>query len=138
MADEVRPLPPQPSQEKADLGFDVLDRVDVLDNKGWWVGTVTEKRGEDEYWVYFETTADHIAYPKRILRFHKDWIDGMWVNYNKKKRAFRADGKPVECKKRTRGSMKGLKTTRKCASMESWWIARASYKSQHCISCLNL
>ncbi|CAN6724600.1 unnamed protein product [Malus baccata var. baccata] len=96
MADEVRPLPPQPSREKADLGFDVLDRVDVLDNKGWWVGTVTEKRGEDKYWVYFETTADHIAYPKRILRFHKDWIDGMWVNYNKKKRAFRADGKPEE------------------------------------------
>ncbi|KAB2621503.1 F-box/kelch-repeat protein [Pyrus ussuriensis x Pyrus communis] len=75
-------------------------RVDVFDNKGWWVGTVTEKRGEDEYWVYFETTADHTAYPKSKLMFHEDWIDGMWVNYNKKKRAFCADGKPVECKKR--------------------------------------
>lgn len=72
----------------------------MFDNKGWWVGTVTEKRGEDEYWVYFETTADHTAYPKSKLMFHEDWIDGMWVNYNKKKRAFRADGKPVECKKR--------------------------------------
>lgn len=104
-ADEVRPRPSPPPREKVDLEFDVLDRVDVFDNKGWWVGTITEKRGEDEYFVYFETTADHIAYPKRKLRFHRDWIDGQWLDYNQKKRVVRVDGKLVDCKKRVRAQV---------------------------------
>lgn len=96
-ADELRPRPPPPSEQEKNEKFDVLDRVDVHDLDAWWVGTITEvkKEGEKEiYSVYFETSAELCDYSKEQLRFHKDWIDGAWVDCNDKKQ------KQVGCKKR--------------------------------------
>ncbi|XP_068317224.1 protein AGENET DOMAIN (AGD)-CONTAINING P1-like [Pyrus communis] len=74
-ADELRPLPPPPSEQEKNEKFDVLDRVDVHDQDAWWVGTITEVKTEGEkeiYSVYFETLADLCDYSKEQLRFHKD------------------------------------------------------------------
>ncbi|KAM1353684.1 hypothetical protein EV1_032934 [Malus domestica] len=78
-ADELRPLPPSPSEQEK------------------MKSTITEvkKEGEKEiYSVYLETTADLCDYSKEQLTFHKDWIDGAWVDCNDKKQ------KQVGCKKR--------------------------------------
>lgn len=72
---EVRPVPPQIES----TGFRYLDQVDAFDNDGWWVGKISGRKGSD-YFVYFETTGDEIAYPLSRLRSHLDWVKGKWVS----------------------------------------------------------
>ncbi|TMW82619.1 hypothetical protein EJD97_005518 [Solanum chilense] len=57
-------------------GFRLYDMVDVFANDGWWFGFISGKIGE-EYYVYFPTTADNIAY--HVLRFHQEWSNGKWM-----------------------------------------------------------
>ncbi|XP_015870619.3 protein AGENET DOMAIN (AGD)-CONTAINING P1 [Ziziphus jujuba] len=59
LKDEVRPVPPEIIMI-TDLAY--LDEVDAFDNDSWWVGKITGKHGSN-YYVYFETTGDEIAYP---------------------------------------------------------------------------
>ncbi|KAF3444021.1 hypothetical protein FNV43_RR13711 [Rhamnella rubrinervis] len=71
---EVRPVPPH-DQIRA-TGFAYLEKVDALDNDGWWMGKITRKEGSN-YKVDFETTGDdEIACPLSCLRFHLDWRHG--------------------------------------------------------------
>ncbi|OMO97162.1 hypothetical protein COLO4_14820 [Corchorus olitorius] len=78
-SDEVRPMPPRIIEGKGTQFYSVLDKVDAFDNDGWWVGIVTGK-DDFKYWVYFETTGDHIAYPVSRLRKHLEWSNnGFWV-----------------------------------------------------------
>ncbi|CAN4100526.1 unnamed protein product [Withania somnifera] len=72
---EVRPVPPETMPENG--GFRVYDIVDVFANDGWWFGFISGKIGE-EYYVYFPTTADNIAYPANVLRRHQEW-SGRWI-----------------------------------------------------------
>ncbi|XP_038711192.1 protein AGENET DOMAIN (AGD)-CONTAINING P1 [Tripterygium wilfordii] len=75
-AGEVRPKPPRaPMPTKLCLH----DVVDAFDNDGWWVGRITGKKGTD-YYVFFDSTGDEIAYPIHRLRFHLAWVDGKWVS----------------------------------------------------------
>ncbi|XP_038686273.1 protein AGENET DOMAIN (AGD)-CONTAINING P1-like isoform X2 [Tripterygium wilfordii] len=77
---ELRPRPPGPPLWTR---FCVGDTVDALHNDGWWVGRLTARRGVD-YFVYFETTSEMIAYPVYRLRTHRDWVSGMWVSSKRK------------------------------------------------------
>ncbi|CAN6724540.1 unnamed protein product [Malus baccata var. baccata] len=97
-ADEIRPLPPSPSEQEKNEKFDV------------------KKEGEKEiYSVYLETTAELCDYSKEQLRFHKDWIDGAWQvgckkrvwiddNVEDRYKKVRIDGKLVDCKDKLRVS----------------------------------
>lgn len=75
-AGEVRPVPPQILASE----FGLRDVVDAFDNDGWWVGTISGKNGSDDYFVFFETTGDEIAYPVSRLRVHLDWVKAKWVS----------------------------------------------------------
>ncbi|KAG5602529.1 hypothetical protein H5410_033899 [Solanum commersonii] len=68
----IRPVPPQQDETMSQNGFRLYDMVDVFANDGWWLGFISGKIGE-EYYVYFPTTADNIAYPLHVLRFHQEW-----------------------------------------------------------------
>ncbi|XP_030928669.1 protein AGENET DOMAIN (AGD)-CONTAINING P1-like [Quercus lobata] len=65
-ADELRPMPPKVSA----TGFSLDDAVDAYDNDGWWVGTISGKRGSDHYYVFFNTYGVEILYPLSRLRPH--------------------------------------------------------------------
>ena len=71
---KVRPTPPVVRVAE----FDVLDKVDVYDNDGWWVGRVTHKF-DYVYTVYFESTADEWAYSFDRLRLHQEYRNGVWT-----------------------------------------------------------
>ncbi|XP_015880840.2 protein AGENET DOMAIN (AGD)-CONTAINING P1 [Ziziphus jujuba] len=86
---EVRPVPPEIVSAAA---FAYLDKVDAFANDGWWVGKITAKQGSD-YYVYFETTGDEIAYPVSHLRFHLDWRFGKWIS-SKKSLLLRSSASP--------------------------------------------
>ncbi|XP_055831070.1 protein AGENET DOMAIN (AGD)-CONTAINING P1-like [Solanum dulcamara] len=77
-AAEIRPLPPHQHETLSENGFRLYDMVDVFANDGWWFGFISGKIGE-EYYVYFPTTADNIAYPCDVLRFHQEWSNGKWI-----------------------------------------------------------
>lgn len=76
---KVRPLPP----EIRVSGFDVMDKVDVYDLDGWWVGRVIERYGSN-YRVYFDSTGDEIVYPFDKLRVHQEYDNGQWIPSQKK------------------------------------------------------
>ncbi|WMV35499.1 hypothetical protein MTR67_028884 [Solanum verrucosum] len=77
-AAEIRPVPPNQYETMSENGFRLYDMVDVFDNDGWWFGFISAKVG-DEYYVYFPTTGDNIAYPPHVLRFHQEWSYGKWI-----------------------------------------------------------
>ncbi|XP_049345195.1 protein AGENET DOMAIN (AGD)-CONTAINING P1-like [Solanum verrucosum] len=77
-AAEIRPVPPNQDETMSENGFRLYDMVDVFDNDGWWFGFISAKVG-DEYYVYFPTTGDNIAYPPHVLRFHQEWSYGKWI-----------------------------------------------------------
>uniref|UniRef100_M1CKQ9 RNA binding protein n=1 Tax=Solanum tuberosum TaxID=4113 RepID=M1CKQ9_SOLTU len=74
----IRPVPPHQDETMSENGFRLYDMVDVFANDGWWFGFISGKIGE-EYYVYFPTTADNIAYPRHVLRFHQEWFNGKWI-----------------------------------------------------------
>ncbi|XP_027773370.1 DUF724 domain-containing protein 6-like [Solanum pennellii] len=74
----IRPVPPHQHETMSENGFHLYDMVDVFANDGWWFGFISGKIGE-EYYVYFPTTADNIAYPRHVLRFHQEWSNGKWM-----------------------------------------------------------
>ncbi|KAH0659446.1 hypothetical protein KY289_028194 [Solanum tuberosum] len=78
-AGEVRPVPPHQDETMSEKGFRVYDIVDVYANDGWWFGCISGKIGE-EYYVYFPTTEDNIAYPSHVLRFHQEWCKCGWIS----------------------------------------------------------
>ena len=63
-AEELKPMPPKVSA----TGFSLYDAVDAYDNDGWWVGTISRKRGSDHYYVFFNTYGVEILYPLSRLR----------------------------------------------------------------------
>ena len=65
-ADELRPMPPKVLA----TGFSLYDAVDACDNNGWWVGTISGKRGSDHYYVFFNAYGVEILYPLFRLRPH--------------------------------------------------------------------
>ena len=65
-ADEPRPMPPKALA----TGFSLYDAVDAYDNNGWWVGTISGKRGSDHYYVFFNAYGVEILYPLSRLRPH--------------------------------------------------------------------
>ena len=77
-ATELRPVPPHQHEKIPENGFRLYDMVDVFDNDGWWFGFISARVG-DEYYVYFPTTADNIAYPPHLLRIHQEWSNGKWI-----------------------------------------------------------
>lgn len=70
---QVRPVPPVIRVSE----FDVLDKVDVYDNEGWWVGRVTHKF-DYVYTVYFDSTGDELSYNFQQLRLHQEYVNGVW------------------------------------------------------------
>nr|XP_016496993.1 PREDICTED: uncharacterized protein LOC107815863 [Nicotiana tabacum] len=74
---EVRPTPPEKQENLPENNFCLYDMVDAFDNDGWWFGFITGKIGGN-YYVYFPTTADKVAYPPEVLRFHQEWSNGKW------------------------------------------------------------
>ncbi|KAG5602531.1 hypothetical protein H5410_033901 [Solanum commersonii] len=75
----IRPVPPHQDETMSENGFRLYDMVDVFANDGWWFGFISGKIGE-EYYVYFPTTADNIAYTRHVLRFsHFIWSNGKWI-----------------------------------------------------------
>ncbi|XP_075080473.1 protein AGENET DOMAIN (AGD)-CONTAINING P1-like [Nicotiana tabacum] len=74
-AGEIRSVPPQHPENN----FRLYGIVDAFDNDGWWLGFITGKIGT-KYVVYFPTTADEVAYPPEVLRFHQEWYNGNWVS----------------------------------------------------------
>ncbi|MCD9644167.1 hypothetical protein HAX54_032184 [Datura stramonium] len=77
-AAEVRPVPPDQHEIMSGNNFRLYDMVDVFANDGWWFGFISGKIGQD-YYVYFPTTGDNIAYPSHVLRFHQEWSNGKWI-----------------------------------------------------------
>ncbi|CAN4099224.1 unnamed protein product [Withania somnifera] len=75
---EVRPVPPDQHETMLENNFRLYDMVDVFANDGWWFGFISGKVGQD-YYVYFPTTGDNIAYPCDVLRFHQEWSNGKWI-----------------------------------------------------------
>lgn len=73
-AADARPVPPAMSVSE----FDILDKVDALDNDGWWVGRISGCYEDGKYYVYFESSGDELAYPIERLRVHQEWEDGSW------------------------------------------------------------
>ncbi|KAH0749741.1 hypothetical protein KY290_028973 [Solanum tuberosum] len=74
----IRPVPPHQDKTMSENGFHLYDMVDVFANDGWWFGFISGKIGE-EYYVYFPTTADNIAYPRHLLKYHQEWANGKWI-----------------------------------------------------------
>lgn len=72
--DEVRPRPPPDEAEE----YMLYEVVDVFDNEGWWWGWIAGRSG-DGYTVVFETTRDEIFYHRNLLRTHREWNGGRWV-----------------------------------------------------------
>ncbi|XP_055828587.1 protein AGENET DOMAIN (AGD)-CONTAINING P1-like [Solanum dulcamara] len=81
-ASEIRPMPPK-QHETLLIPEDIrmYDIVDVFDNDGWWIGFISG-RHEENYYVYFPTTGDNVAYPPQLLRFHQEWSKGKWISSN--------------------------------------------------------
>ncbi|KAG9129946.1 hypothetical protein Leryth_007079 [Lithospermum erythrorhizon] len=75
-AAEIRPSPPHVAAPAR--GFKKRDKVDALDNEGWWVGVITKVVGT-KYYVYFRTTGEELEYDVGSLRVHQDWVRGKWV-----------------------------------------------------------
>ncbi|XP_004242143.1 protein AGENET DOMAIN (AGD)-CONTAINING P1-like [Solanum lycopersicum] len=76
---EVRPVPPHRDGTMSEHGFRLYDIVDVYANDGWWFGCISAIIGE-EYYVYFPSTEDSIAYPSHVLRFHQEWSKCGWIS----------------------------------------------------------
>ncbi|KAJ7981577.1 Agenet domain containing protein [Quillaja saponaria] len=75
---EIRPLPPNITNNTD--GFSLFDWVDAFDNDGWWVGRITERKPDSDYYtVYFAYFGVEIAYPVSTLRIHQEWFKGKWV-----------------------------------------------------------
>ncbi|WMV35534.1 hypothetical protein MTR67_028919 [Solanum verrucosum] len=74
---EVRPVPPYQLETMSGNTFRLYDKVDVFSNDGWWFGFISGIIGE-EYYVYFPTTGDNIAYPSHALRFLQEWSNDKW------------------------------------------------------------
>ncbi|XP_060188056.1 protein AGENET DOMAIN (AGD)-CONTAINING P1-like [Lycium barbarum] len=86
-AAEVRPVQPDQHEIMSENNFRMYDMVDVFANDGWWFGFISGKIGQ-EYYVYFPTTADNIAYPPDVLRFHQEWSNGKWISLPRQGRIF--------------------------------------------------
>ncbi|XP_059302050.1 protein AGENET DOMAIN (AGD)-CONTAINING P1-like [Lycium ferocissimum] len=86
-AAEVRPVQPHQHEIMTENNFRMYDMVDVFANDGWWFGFISGKIGQ-EYYVYFPTTADNIAYPADVLRFHQEWSNGKWITLPRQERIF--------------------------------------------------
>ncbi|KAM3232332.1 hypothetical protein BC332_16806 [Capsicum chinense] len=71
-AAEVRPVPPDQHEIISENNFRLYDMVDVYANDGWWFGFISGKAGQ-EYYVYFPTTGDNIAYPSQ------EWSNGKLI-----------------------------------------------------------
>ncbi|XP_030478650.1 protein AGENET DOMAIN (AGD)-CONTAINING P1 [Cannabis sativa] len=82
--DELRPVPP-PAPENDEKEYGYLDLVDAWDNDGWWVGRISGRKENGDYFVYFEICGDEIAYPVSRLRVHLDWVKKKWVSSDNKK-----------------------------------------------------
>ncbi|KAK4375785.1 hypothetical protein RND71_006462 [Anisodus tanguticus] len=74
-AADIRPVPPHQHEIMSKNNFRLYDMVDVFANDGWWFGFISGKVGQ-EYYVYFPTSVDNIAYPPHVLRFHQEWSNG--------------------------------------------------------------
>ncbi|PIN24988.1 hypothetical protein CDL12_02274 [Handroanthus impetiginosus] len=72
----MRPFPP-------DVGlvdrFEVLEKVDVWYNEGWWVGVISKVLKNDRYSVYFSSSQEEWKFKHSDLRVHQEWINGEWV-----------------------------------------------------------
>ncbi|KAK2665510.1 hypothetical protein Ddye_004084 [Dipteronia dyeriana] len=86
----IRPLPPPPLREEGMQRFHVNDVVDGYYNDGWWVGVVShvkrDCKAEDSkpYTVLFDDPPDSVKFRPSELRFHLDWVDGQWVQPQKR------------------------------------------------------
>ncbi|RAL45028.1 unnamed protein product [Cuscuta campestris] len=74
-AAEIRPHPPEIKAAE----FDMEEAVDAFDNDGWWLGRISGKIG-NRYYVYFDSSADEILYPRHKIRVHLDWDRHAWIN----------------------------------------------------------
>ncbi|XP_059302052.1 protein AGENET DOMAIN (AGD)-CONTAINING P1-like [Lycium ferocissimum] len=86
-AAEVRPVPPHQHEIMSQNNFRMYDMVDVFSNDGWLFGFISGKIGQ-EYYVYFPTTADDIAHPPHVLRFHQEWSNDKWISLPRQGRIF--------------------------------------------------
>ncbi|PHT59265.1 hypothetical protein CQW23_01628 [Capsicum baccatum] len=75
---EVLSVPPNLLERMSEKEFCLHDLVDVFANDGCWFGVICGKIVQ-EYYVYFSTTADNIAYLPDVFRFHHEWSNGKWV-----------------------------------------------------------
>ena len=74
---DIRPIPPQNQY----TDYKVNDKVDVLIDGGWWVGSVRRRKYE-----HFDITLDYSGKGVYCLlnsvRSHMDWNAYEWLDYN--------------------------------------------------------
>ncbi|KAJ6808724.1 DUF724 domain-containing protein 3-like [Iris pallida] len=78
--DHLRPRPPPPPPAAAPCRFGVGQRVDALQNEGWWDGVVQEVLGDGgRYRLMFTESKEEAEFAAEELRVHMEWVNREWV-----------------------------------------------------------
>ncbi|PIA60947.1 hypothetical protein AQUCO_00300458v1 [Aquilegia coerulea] len=72
----IRPSPPDSLQRK---GFNVLEKVDVYYDGGWWSGQIAEVLASNRYLAHFKHQKIGREFNLFELRRHMEWVNGKWV-----------------------------------------------------------
>ncbi|CAH2038490.1 unnamed protein product [Thlaspi arvense] len=75
---QLRPPAPPMSEREKKRNIAVGVEVDAYYNDGWWEGTVTEVLDDGKFSVYFRGTREQIRFRKDEIRFHREWVFGVW------------------------------------------------------------
>lgn len=76
----IRPCPP--SQDVANVAFEIGSPVDAQWNDGWWEGVITEidNGGNDNLQVHFPGEDLYSTFERKDLRISRDWVGNQWVD----------------------------------------------------------
>ncbi|KAF5182143.1 Light-dependent short hypocotyls protein [Thalictrum thalictroides] len=94
----IRPSPPDSLQRKE---FNVLEKVDVYYDGGWWSGQITDVLASNRYLVRFKHQKIRKEFDLFELRRHMEWVNGKWVQDSSQTMEQRfITGTPVEVRTR--------------------------------------
>ncbi|CAH8384023.1 unnamed protein product [Eruca vesicaria subsp. sativa] len=75
---QLRPPVPEVAEREKRRDVKVGEEVDAFYSDGWWEGTVTEVLGDGRFSVYFRASKEQIRFRRDELRFHREWVNGVW------------------------------------------------------------